>query len=168
MSKTNDTQPSRWTRLDGAAFGIVYGAISVLSILLALGDAHQATLKTAAILFGSVLSITLAKAFAAVMAQALEHGRRIDRHSWQTAWHHSAPTLAAANLPTACFVAAGLGWISTSAAVLASEFVCIALLALVGARAGWVLDARMLPSVLGALFTGGIGLALSLLKHLIH
>jgi hypothetical protein len=57
-----------WKRLDRAAFGLIYMAIMVLSILIAAGHHPQPPFETAAVLFGSVLAITLAKAFAELMA----------------------------------------------------------------------------------------------------
>jgi len=88
-----------WKRLDNAAFGIIYGAITVLSILLAQGSQPVSPLKTA---------------------------------------------------------------------LVASQVLCVALLALLGARAGWVLDHRVFPAILGALFVGSIGGLLSVMKYVIH
>jgi hypothetical protein len=157
-----------WKRLDGAAFGIVYGAITVLSILMAVGVHPGAPFETAAVLFGSVFAITLAKTFAEFLAHALDSGERLTRSGWRAAWHHSTPTLATANLPTLLFVASGLGWIDAGAALLASQAVCVALLATVGARIGWVLDREIVRAVAGGFFAGGIGVLLAVMKHVIH
>jgi hypothetical protein len=159
---------SGWQRIDKAAFGLIYGAIMVLSILMAAGDHPDAPGKTAIVLFGSVLAITLAKAFAEFMAHALDHGTRLSGGGWRDAWHHSYPTLAVANLPTLLFLAAAMGWITADLAVLLSQGVCIALLMLLGARVGWVADGGTVRAVLGAVFAGGIGFALAILKVLIH
>jgi hypothetical protein len=165
-AKDHDTRG--WQRLDNASFGIIYGAITVLGILMAAGESPEAPLRTAAILFGSVLAITLAKSFAELMAHAIETGERITRHAWRTAWRHSSPTLAVANLPTLFLVAAALGWLSLDLSILLSHSVCIGLLLVLGTRAGWVIDRRVLPAILGGLFAGGIGVALSVMKLLIH
>lgn len=157
-----------WQRIDHAAFGIIYGAIMVLSILIAAGHHPQPPFETAAVLFGSVLAITLAKAFAELMAHALETGHRIEAGSWGKAWRHSSPTLAVANLPTLCFVFAGLGWISVPMAFTLSQITAVTLLAVLGARVGWVIDRRVMPAVMGALFAGSVGLALAAFKYLIH
>ena len=157
-----------WKRLDNAAFGIVYGAITVLAILMAAG-AHPGTpFETAAVLFGSVLAITLAKTFAEFLAHALDSGERLTRSGWRAAWHHSTPTLAMANLPTLLFVASVLGWLATETALFASQAVCVALLAAIGARIGWVLDRSVFRACAGALFAGGIGVLLAVMKHIIH
>lgn len=165
-SKHQDTHG--WQRLDNASFGIIYGAITVLGILMAAGKRPEAPFETAAILFGSVLAITLAKSFAELMAHAIQTGERITRHAWRTAWRHSSPTLAVVNLPTLFLIAAGLGWLTVDVSVLLSHLVCIGLLLVLGARAGWVIDGRVVPAILGGLFAGGIGFALSLMKLVIH
>jgi hypothetical protein len=157
-----------WQRLDNSAFGIIYGSIAVLSILMAAGSHPESPLQTAAILFGSVLAITLAKAFAELMAHVIETGERITRHIWGAAWRHSSATLAVANVPTLFFIASAVGWLPLDFAVLLSHWVCISLLLVLGARAGWVIDGRVWPAILGGLFAGGIGIALSLMKLLTH
>lgn len=157
-----------WQRLDKAAFGIIYGAVMVLSILMAAGDHPDAPIKTAIVLFGSILAITLAKAFAELVANALETGERVTRHAWRAAWHHSSPTLAVANLPTLFFLVAAAGWMGAELAAFLSQGVCVALLAFLGARVGWVIDRRFAPALLGGLFAGGLGVALALMKVVIH
>ncbi len=157
-----------WQRIDNAAFGIIYGAIMVLSIMMAAGEHPEAPSKTAAILFGSVLAVTLAKAFAELMSHALATGNRLTRDAWRAAWDHSSPTLAMANLPTLLHIGAALGLLSAAGAAVLSQWVCIALLAVLSARVGWVIDGKIMPAVLGGLFAGGIGAALALMKFLIH
>jgi len=44
----------------------------------------------------------------------------------------------------------------------------VAVLAVLGARAGWVLDRRVGSAILGAIFVGGIGVLLSIVKYVIH
>jgi len=157
-----------WTRIDRSAFGLVYGAITVLSLLMAMGDHPEAPYRTAAILFGSVLAVTLAKAFAELLAHALETGDRVTRAGWRVAWQHSLPTLTVVNLPTLLFVASGLGWIPVGIAGQLAQATCIIVLMAVGERVGWVIDGRAMPAVAGALFAGGVGLALALVKYVIH
>ena len=164
----SDSPETGWQRFDNAAFGIIYGAIMVLSILLAQGGHPAPPLETAVVLFGSVLAITLAKAFAELLSHALGARERMVRGSWRAAWHHSTPTLAVANVPTALFLAAWQGLIGADAALLLSQVLCVALLAVLGGRAGWVLDRRWVPAFFGAIFAGGIGLLLAIVKLVIH
>lgn len=162
------TKTGFFGRFDEAVFGLIYGAIMVLSILMAAGDHPESPLKTAAVLFGSLLAITLAKSFAEFLAHGVETGDRLERSAWRKAWSHSYPTLAVANVPTLLCLAAAFSWLTIETAVMLSQVLCIALLILLGARVGWVIDGRPLPALLGALFAGGIGMALAILKVLIH
>lgn len=88
----SDSPETGWQRFDNAAFGIIYGAIIVLSILLAQGGHTASPLETAVVLFGSVLAITLAKSFAELLSHALGSRERMVRGSWRAAWRHSWPT----------------------------------------------------------------------------
>ena len=111
---------SDWQRLESAAFGIIYGSITVLSILVVAGSHPKVPPEIAAILFGLVLAVTLAKAFAELMAHAIETRELITRHARRAAWRHSSATLAAANLPTSLFLAAAVRWLRLELAVLLS------------------------------------------------
>jgi len=157
-----------WQRLDSAAFGIIYGSVTVLALLMAMGSHPGSALTSAAALFGSILGIALAKAFAEVMSDAIEARARISRQAFARSWAHAQTTLIAANLPTLFFIAAAAGLGTTGSAIALSQVYCIGLLMLVGGRVGWRLDTSWLSAVLGALFAGGVGLALALLKHVIH
>lgn len=168
MAAHSETPVTGWQRLDQAAFGIIYGAIMVLSILMAAGDHPENPTKTAVVLFGSVLAITLAKAFAELVAHALANTERVTRQSWRAAWHHSYPTLAVANLPSLFFLVAASGGISAELAVLLSQGLCVALLVTLGARVGWVIDGKVGPAIMGGLLAGGLGVVLALLKLAIH
>lgn len=169
MAAGHATKPTGlWQRVDMASFGMIYGSVTVLGILMAMGAHPDAPLPSAAILFGSVLAISLAKAFAEVMTNAIDKGERITRQSFSHSWDHARTTLVAANLPTLFFVAAEFELWTVHTAVMLSQFYCVLLLMLVGARVGWRLDNAYLSAALGALFAGGVGLALALMKFVIH
>ncbi|SFQ65436.1 hypothetical protein SAMN05421853_11656 [Roseivivax halotolerans] len=158
-----------WKPLEKAAFGLIYGAIMVLSLIMALGDTPDAPFEPAMVLFGSVLAVTLAKAFSELLSHGIETGERIlSRRALLTAWQHSHPTLLVANVPTALFLAVGLGWLTTDAATALSQVFCVAILVMLGARFGWVVSRGAWLPVAGALFAGGVGSALALLKYAIH
>jgi hypothetical protein len=157
-----------WARIDDAASGLIYGAIMVLSILMAAVNHSEAPFETSIVLFGSVLAITLAKAFAEAVGGTLDSGQRVTRTTWLHAWQHSYPTLAVANLPTVFYIAAGFGYLAPGTALLLSQALCVALLTGVGARVGWVVDGRPTPAMLGAILAGSVGFLLALLKHMIH
>ncbi|MEL6245736.1 MAG: hypothetical protein AAFQ85_10340 [Pseudomonadota bacterium] len=156
----------RWATLEREAFGLIYGAIIVLSLLMALSPQPVAPFKPAAVLFGSVLAMTLARALAALIAHSIETGERMLRVSaLREAWRGSHPILFVAHLPTALFIASGLGWLPLQTAMLVSQLFCILILVIFGARVGWVISHGPWLPVLGALFAGGLGSALALLKY---
>lgn len=159
----------RWATLEREAFGLIYGAIIVLSLLMALAPEPVAPFKPAIVLFGSVLAMTLARALAALIAHSIETGERMMRMSAiRSAWRGSHPILFVAHLPTALFMASGLGWILPEAAMLISQLFCILILVIFGARVGWVISHGPWLPLLGALFAGGLGSALALLKYAIQ
>lgn len=155
-------------RIDAAAFGLIYGTITSLSILMAMGSHPDAPFPMAAALFGSVLAVTLAKAFAEVLADELERGDDAPTATFADAWNHSRPTLIAANVPTLLIAASGFGLLPTETAISLAQFFAIGVLVMIGARVGWVARGRVISAILGGVFTGGIGLALSVMKFLIH
>jgi hypothetical protein len=158
-----------WRPLERIAFGLIYGAIMVLSLLMAMNEAAGSPFDMAIVLFGSVLAITLARAFAELLSHAIQTGERVlTRQALLTAWRGSHPTLSVANLPTALFVAAGLEWLTVGQVVIVSQVYSILILVLFGARVGWVISRGPWLSVGGAVFSGGIGVALAAMKYLIH
>lgn len=123
-----------WGRIDEAAFAIIYGAVMVLSILMAVGAHPDTPLRTAVVLFGSVLAIVMAKAFAEFLAHALETRERLTGAAYRRAWVHSRASLVAANLPALAFVAVHFGWVAGDVAMLFAQAYCIGLLLLFLAR----------------------------------
>ena len=71
-------------------------------------------------------------------------------------------------MPTALFIAAGMGWLAMETATTLSQAFCIAILVVLGARVGWVIGHTWWLPIGGAVFAGGIGIALAFLKHAIH
>lgn len=158
-----------WRPIDQAAIGLIYGAILVLSMLMALEETQAAAFRPAIVLFGSVLAVTLAKAFSELLAHAIQTRERLlTRKALAAAWQASHPTLTVANLPTLVMVAAGLGWVDFALAVALSQVFCVIVLAVLGARMGWVINPGSWLPLGGAAFAGGIGSALAALKHAIH
>jgi hypothetical protein len=162
------TESNRWQALDEAAFGIVYGSITVLSLLLAF-DAHpESPIRMAVILLGSVTAILLSKAFAGVMADAIQGRRRPSREDFREAWLHGRAALVAANTPALLFGLSAVGVLDAELAMALAEGFCILMLMLVGARVGWVAERRVASAVAGAAFVGGLGAALGVLKLILH
>lgn len=158
-----------WKPIDSAAVGIIYGAIMVLSILMALEETPKTPFRPAVVLFGSIFAVTLAKAFSELLAHAIHTGERIlTGKALMDAWQRSHPTLTVANLPALLVLIAGLGYLDFDHAVLSAQAYCIAILIILGARVGWVINHNSWLWLGGAVFVGGIGSALALLKYAIH
>lgn len=158
-----------WGPVHRASFGLIYGAILVLSLLMAMDEVRDGAFEAALVLFGSVLAVTLAKIFAEVLSHAMETSERIlTRKAFGTAWQHSHSTLLVANVPTAFFVMAGFGWLTISMATTLSQAFCVVILVVLGARVGWVINHSWWLPIAGALFAGSVGVALAAMKYAIH
>lgn len=158
-----------WRPVDKASFGLIYGAVLVLSILMALDIHPHAMFRPAIILFGSVLAMALARALAELLAHAVETGERIMTvTAFRAAWRGSHPILSVANLPTALFIATGLGWLAAEAALYLSQLYCILILGILGARAGWIISGGLWHPLLGAVSAGGMGFLLAAMKYALH
>lgn len=157
-----------WARVDQAAFGMVYGSVTALSILMALPEGAIPPLETAVVLFGSVLAITFAKAFAEILARPLDTGEAVTRQSIRAAWRHARDTLTAANLPALFFLGAWLGLWSPPAALYSAQIFATLLLVLVGARVGWRVGGCLPEAFAGGAAAGAVGVILAMLKYVIH
>jgi len=158
-----------WGPVHRASFGLIYGSILVLSLLMAMDEVRDGPFEAALVLFGSVLAVTLAKIFAEVLSHAMETGERVlTRKAFGSAWQHSHSTLWVVNVPTAFFVVAGLGWLSVATATGLSQLFCIVVLVVLGARVGWVINHSWWLPIAGALFAGGVGVGLAAMKYAIH
>ena len=158
-----------WGPVQRASFGLIYGAILVLSLLMAMDEVRDGPFEAAVVLFGSVLAVTLAKIFAEVLSHAMEMGERIlTTKAFGTAWRHSHSTLLVANVPTGIFIFAGFGWLDVTTATAVAQLFCVVVLVVLGARVGWVINHSWWLPIGGALFAGSVGFALALLKYAIH
>ncbi|MEO1660320.1 MAG: hypothetical protein AAFR51_04985 [Pseudomonadota bacterium] len=159
----------KWRILEKEAQGLIYGAILVLSLLMAIEVDQDRPFRPALILLGSVLAMALARALAALISHALDTGERMLRVSAiRSAWKGSHPVLFAALLPSGLMLVSGYGWLSLEAAILASQLYCILVLVIFGARVGWVIGHGPLLPIAGALFAGGFGALLAIMKYLLH
>lgn len=159
----------KWRTLEKEAQGLIYGAILVLSLLMAIESYVDRPFRPALILFGSVLAMALARALASLISRALETGERMLRFSaLRAAWKGSHPVLFASLLPSCLMLASGYGWLSYEAALLCSQLYCILVLVVFGARVGWVIGHGPLLPIAGAFFAGGFGAFLAILKYALH
>jgi len=168
LPKHPTLQPD-WKPIDLAAPGLIYGAILVLSMLMALDETQGTPFRPAIVLFGSVLAVTLAKAFSELLAHGIRTHERILTHkAWRTAWQTSHLPLTVAFPPALLVLAAGMGWMHFAVAMAVSQVLCVVILAVLGARVGWSINPRSWLPLGGAAFAGGVGSGLAALKYAMH
>lgn len=76
-------------RIDEAAFGFVYGSITVMAQLMILHPPIQTPGRQPVILFGSVFVIAVAKSFAELCERMLETGGAATWSDLTAVWGHS-------------------------------------------------------------------------------
>lgn len=168
MPAIKDNQKAARPSIDEAAFGVIYGSITVMGILVATQPDDLNPLVTAGGLFVTVLAVTLAKAYADLTSNVLQSGHNASKGMVARSWAHSRTTLIAANGPTLAMLLCAAGFYSTHVALVLAQVSAIGLLFFYGARIGLRLTGRLFPALLGAAFTGSIGLVLSFLKNVLH
>ena len=155
-------------QIDEAAFGVVYGSITVMALLAAMRSPIEDPGRNAALLFGSVLVVALAKAYAEICDRMLASG---DAASWSDVndvWRHSRTVLLASNGPTLAFLFAALGLYSGDAALFIAQLLAFGLLGWFGGRIGWRVSGSLSGVIAGASATLGLGVLITTLKVLIH
>lgn len=158
----------RTRQVDEAAFGVIYGAITVMGVLAVTNTAAFDPLKTALKLFVTVLAVALAKAYADLAAKALASGAGHSPATIHSAWVHSRTTLIAANGPTLAMLGGAAGFYDAAIAMVLAQIFALGLLVFYGWRIGARISGRMLPAIWSACAFGGCGLALTALKHAVH
>lgn len=154
--------------VDSAAFGVIYGTITVMGVLVATDPAPLDPLKTGLTLFVTVLVVALAKTYADLTAKALASGTGQSVATMQAAWAHSRTTLPAANGPTLAMFAGAAGLYGNASAMLLAQVSAVGLLLYYGWRIGWRISGRTMTSTLSTLAMGGAGLALTALKLVVY
>lgn len=155
-------------RIEHNAFGVIYGSVTVMALLMATGHGGGALIETSAILFGSIFAIALAESFAKISSVAVQKRQSFGWSEVYHGWVHSRPTLIAANIPTLLIAAASLGFYEYETSIALAQISAIILLALCGYSIGWVIYRRVVPGLLHGAFTSGIGVALAVLNYLLH
>ena len=155
-------------KIDDAAFGAIYGSITVMGVLAVSTPDALTAVEMAAMLFASILAVALAKAYADLAANVLSSGRPASWDMVVEAWRLGRTTLIAVNVPTLTFLGSALGLYDVAMAHTLAKFLAVSLLIFYGARIGFRLTGKLLPMVTGGGVAGAVGLSLALLKTFIH
>ena len=171
-NKQNETALSkleaRIARIEHKAFGVIYGSVTVMALLMAIGHGNDDPIQTAVILFGSIFAVVLAESFAKISSDAVQKKQSFGWSEIRHGWHHSRPTLIAANIPTLLIAVAATGIYDFHTGVALAQLSAIGLLAVYGYSIGWVIYGRAVPGILHGAFTSGIGIVLALVKFVLH
>lgn len=159
---------ARIARIEHNAFGVIYGSVTVMALLMATGHGSDNAIQTAVILFGSTFAIVLAEAFAKISSDAVQKRQSFGWAEIRHGWHHSRPTLIAANIPTLLIAVSATGVYGYQTGVILAQISAIGLLAVYGYSIGWVIYRRVVPGLLHGAFTSGIGVALAMVKFVLH
>ncbi|MEO0916413.1 MAG: hypothetical protein AAFY31_05435 [Pseudomonadota bacterium] len=155
-------------QIDQAAFGVVYGSITVLALLMSAHPPVENPGRQAIMLFLAVFAVALAKAFAEICERVLQSGQSATWADAKQVWQHAQTVLIAANGPTLAFALAATGVISGDMALVLAQILVFGLLAYFGARIGWRVSGTLFGTAVGVAVTGGIAGLVSLLKFVAH
>lgn len=154
--------------VESSTFGAIYGTITVLSVLIAHAPPIADPFKLAVVLFGAVLAVALAEAFADICKLMMDTGQTAAWADFKLAWQHSSTVLLAASLPSVCMLLAVMNLLSNQAAYTAAHIAAIATLTVFGARIGWKAKRTIWSLLAGALTTALIGMLISSMKYFAH
>jgi len=161
-------QMSKARQIDDAAFGVVYGSITVLALLMAMHLPIESPGRQALVLFLAVFAVALAKAYAELCERVLRTGEAATWADMHEVWQHSRTALIAANGPSLAFFLAAIGFIGSATAFVLAQALAIGLLAYFGGRIGWRVSGSSFGAIVGACVTSGAAALLSLLKLVAH
>ena len=146
----------------------IYGAISVLAVLLIMDD-HPPTVGAAAInVFGTVLAVALAEAYSEVIGETIAHKKQFTLETAKKAWLSTRPVFVSASLPIFIILLSLTGLYSIHASFTISKVYIYVYLFVFGLRVGRLFDAQRSRVLLSGLFTLSIGILISLIKGGFH
>jgi hypothetical protein len=112
----------------------IYGSLAVMAVIVAIEDHPPTALRAAAQLFGVTLAIAVAKAYAEIIADTLDRGRRLDAEEWREILRKISPVLFGAQAPTLVFLMSAFGLFSVETAISISKVLVLGLLFVYGLR----------------------------------
>ena len=136
----------------------VYGLVIVTATLVA--DRLYATdaLMSLLMLWGSVLVLVVAHTYSALIAEVGRRGRWLTHVERHVLIRDNTPLAAAVVLPTILLLAAGLGWISLTAAMDLSVLLSMASLFALGAHQARTVGAPLSHQLAVGLVGGALGM----------
>lgn len=148
----------------GQVSRVVYGSIIGLALVVALEAHPPANRGVIATLLGTAIAVALAELYSDWLdgkaRRREEHGQEIAEHALAAALGISFPAL--------YFILSATGVIEQDTAFTLAKWTGVALIAFYGYCAGRLSGSGQVASLLQALAVGVVGVALILLKSLVH
>jgi hypothetical protein len=146
-----------------------YGLIVVMSILAVWSDErHPDASSVLESLIGTALIFWLAHIYAEVTEAAVLRRRRGTRAELLAIVEHEWPLVEVAILPAVVVTLSALGALGAGTAISVALYVCLLELAATGALAAWRTGARGAALALRGTASFGLGVAIIILKTLVH
>ena len=146
----------------------IYGSLTVMAVIAAMENHPPTALSAAAQLFGVTVAIAVAKAYAEIIADTLQRGRRLDAGEWREILRKVAPVLFGAQAPTLVFLMSASGLFSVETAIQVSKFLVLLLLFVYGLRVAQVLHQKRLVQILSGLMIMSAGIVVVAINYLFH
>lgn len=147
---------------------VLYGLISVLAVLVVL-ELHPPTALAAIVtVLGTTFAIALAEAYSETVAEMLVNERKPTAAEFRHLWDEVAPIISSSQPAILLLLLAMFGLFSVETALRIGQYVVIGLLFLYGLRVGHLLHGSLPRQILTGLVMASGGLAIVLIKALIH
>jgi hypothetical protein len=142
--------------------------ITVLAVLVVLGEHPPAPWRGAVTLFGTTLAVALVDAYAAMIAGMMSRQRALADEERGAIWHSVVPVMAGAQAPTLVLVLSAFGLYSVERAITIAEVVVVLFLFGYGLRVGQLLHQHWLRQLLSGVALVAIAGVVVAIKVLFH
>lgn len=146
----------------------IYGSLTVMAVIVAMEDHPPSPFRAAAQLFGVTLAIAVAKAYAEIVADTLNRGRKLNAEEAREILRKVSPVLFGAQAPTLVFLLSAFGLFSVETAFEVSKVLVLTLLFVYGLRVAQVLHKNRLAQIASGLVIMSAGLVVVVINYLLH
>lgn len=146
----------------------IYGTLTVMAVIVAMEDHAPSALSAAAQLFGATLALAVAKAYAEIIADTLNRGRKLSAEEGREILRKVSPVLFGAQAPTFVLLLSAGGLFSVETAIQISKGLVLVLLFVYGLRVAQVLHKKRFIQIVSGLMILSAGFVVVLIKYLFH
>jgi hypothetical protein len=147
---------------------VLYGAVVGLALVIALQDHPPPTGTMAATIVGTALAVGIAELYAEAISTEARTRRRLTRAQLRHMVRDGAAVVIGAGFPAVFFILAAAGWIQVDSAFTLSKWSGLALICSYGFMAGRLAGLSTVRSILHATAIALLGVAVIVVKALLH